>query len=270
MGMLEIVLLVCGAVIFILSFVIPVTKNELSQETRELLQDEIKKLVQAEMEQVNSRVDGAVDEAIEYAMEKTERSLERLSNEKIMAVSDYSDTVLQEIHKNHEEVMFLYDMLNDKHTSLKNTVAQVNKTVKTVEQTKKEAEDAVNSFKELTPQTTVSADQTLGQPENEAMKNQVKYPTFETINYRKAAEDATDTAAQDDGLKTYRNNEDLDSIRPARRKAAEASAKQADKPDKKEEILRLYEQGMENMQIARKMGIGVGEVRLIIDLYKKS
>ena len=48
--------------------------------------------------------------------------LERVTNEKIMAVNEYSDTVLEEINKNHKEVLFLYDMLNDKHDNLKNTV----------------------------------------------------------------------------------------------------------------------------------------------------
>lgn len=94
-----------------------------------------------------------VDEAIGYAVEKTERSLERLTNEKIMAVNEYSDTVLQEIHKNHEEAMFLYDMLNDKHDNLKNTVSEVNRTVKEVEQTKQEAEAVVYSFLQMNPES---------------------------------------------------------------------------------------------------------------------
>ena len=59
--------------------------------------------------------------------------LERLTNEKIMAVNEYSDTVLQEIHKNHEEAMFLYDMLNNKHANIKDTVSKMDKAVKAAE-----------------------------------------------------------------------------------------------------------------------------------------
>ncbi|MDE6924799.1 MAG: hypothetical protein K2P59_05985 [Acetatifactor sp.] len=152
MSIMEIVLLVAGGIVFTLSFMIPVKKDEGSEEARGLAKDEIKALVSEELEAVRGHVDDVVEEAVTYSIEKTERSLERLSNEKIMAVNEYSDTVLAEIHKNHEEVMFLYDMLNDKHINLKNTVSEVNRTVKEVKETKKEAEEVVNTFQRLAPE----------------------------------------------------------------------------------------------------------------------
>ena len=97
--------------------------------------------------QAQGKITDIVDETITYAMEKTERSMDRLTNEKMMAVNEYSDTVLSEINKNHQEVVFLYDMLNDKHENLKNTVTEVEKTAKEVRQTVKDAE--INA-KELT------------------------------------------------------------------------------------------------------------------------
>ena len=36
----------------------------------------------------------------------------------------------------------------------------------------------------------------------------------------------------------------------------------------REEILRLYEEGRDSVAIAKKLGLGVGEVRLILGLYK--
>ena len=155
MDMMEIVLLVAGCGVFILSFLIPMKNEESSEETRGLAKEEIKALVSEELEAVRGHVDDVVEEAVTYSIEKTERSLERLSNEKIMAVNEYSDTVLAEIHKNHEEVMFLYDMLNDKHINLKNTVSEVNRTVKEVKETKKEAEEVVNTFQRLAPETVI-------------------------------------------------------------------------------------------------------------------
>lgn len=134
MEMTEIVLLAAGGIIFILSFLIPDKKGEVSEQSRALAKSEIADMVSNEMESIKGQVDDAVEEAVTYAMEKTERSLERLSNEKIMAVSEYSDTVLSEIHKNHEEAMFLYDMLNSKHSNLKETVSTVDRTVKEVEE----------------------------------------------------------------------------------------------------------------------------------------
>ena len=130
MEITEIVLLIAGGIIFILSFLIPEKKGEVSAQSKDLAKEEIADMVSREMESIRGQVDGVLEEAVTYAMEKTERSLERLSNEKIMAVNEYSDTVLSEIHKNHEEAMFLYDMLNSKHTNLKNTVSEIDRTVK--------------------------------------------------------------------------------------------------------------------------------------------
>ncbi len=151
---MEIILLAAGAVIFILSFFIPERKTEVSGQSRELAKEEVAALVGREMENVRGHLDDVVDEAISYAMEKTERSLERLSNEKIMAVNEYSDTVLAEIHKNHEEAMFLYDMLNSKHANLKDTVSVVNKTVK-------KAEEAVTGLQRLTPEVVTAGNETV-------------------------------------------------------------------------------------------------------------
>ena len=94
-----------------------------------------------------------VDEAVGYAEEKTERTLERISNEKIMAVGEYSDTVLEEINKNHKEVMFLYDMLNDKQSGLNETIKKAEevseKASKTSDELAKKTEELVKAAETL-------------------------------------------------------------------------------------------------------------------------
>ncbi len=220
MSTMEIVLLIAGGIIFVLSFVLPVKKEEVSSGTKELAKEEIKTMVLEEMENVKGHVEDVVEEAVTYAMEKTERSMERLSNEKIMAVNEYSDTVLQEIHKNHEEVMFLYDMLNDKHKNLKNTVTEANKTVKEVEAT-------VNTFQKLTPESVTLEEEPVI---TEAVQEEAKPWNDKATVYVSEEEDAG------------RNSN--------------------------EKILELYKQGKSNVVIAKELGLGVGEVKLVIDLYK--
>ena len=99
-------------------------------ELYQLTQEKLQELLQEEMKNVRSQVADAVDETVHYSMEKTERGLERLTNEKMTAVSEYAQTVLEDIHKNHEEVMFLYDILNNKHENLKETATEVSMAVK--------------------------------------------------------------------------------------------------------------------------------------------
>lgn len=226
MGALEIILLIAGAIIFVLSFILPQSKEEISDGTKELAKEEIKTMVLQEMDNVKVHVDDVVDEAVEYAVEKTERSLERLTNEKIMAVNEYSDTVLQEIHKNHEEVMFLYDMLNSKHVNLKNTVSEVNRTVKEAEETKREAEAAIAQNKAVVPEIPEAA---------EVLEEEPKPVESENAN-------AMDISFTQDTEGEGRNSN--------------------------EKILELYRQGKSNVAIAKELGLGVGEVKLVIGLYK--
>lgn len=256
--MIEIILLIAGAIVFILSFLIPVGEGKNRAEAAPLAREEIRDMVSREMDSVKGHVDEVVEEAVTYAMEKTERSLERLSNEKIMAINEYSDTVLAEIHKSHEETMFLYDMLNSKHTNLKNTVSEVNRTVK-------EAEEAVNSFQRLTPgpdarsksETAETAEERSQKPAA-AAGEQVRKPA--------GAGEQTPKAA-------FVRAAEEQMAREIRETGAEPSQTGGDRQEKESRtnsnarILALYGEGKNDVQIARELGLGVGEVKLVIGLF---
>ena len=126
-----------GAGALAASFIIP-AKSENEDTAQQIDVELIRSIIEKEMADAKERVAEVVDETLDYAVEKTERSCERISNEKIMAISEYSETVLADINKSHQEVMFLYDMLNDKHNNLKETIKHVDKTAK-------EAEEAANA-----------------------------------------------------------------------------------------------------------------------------
>lgn len=219
MGAVEIVLLIAGGMIFILSFILPEQKEKMTDETRKQYQGEIKELVTEEIGSAKSRIDDMVDETVTYSIEKAERSLERISNEKIMAVGEYSDTVLNEIDKSHKEILFLYDMLSDKHNEVKNTVSEVTKTVRAAGQAAAETEQESNADKE--PESTF----TVLQPA--AVLESGTAPDLSFI--------VTD---EENG----QNNNDR--------------------------ILEMHSQGKSNVAIARELGLGVGEVKLVIDLFK--
>lgn len=137
MNWLEVALLVFGVGAFAGSFLIREKTRERDEE-QTIDPELIRSVIDKEMQDAKVRVTEVVDETLEYAVEKTERASERISNEKIMAINEYSETVLADINKSHQEVMFLYDMLNDKHNNLKETVKHVDKTAK-------EAEEAANA-----------------------------------------------------------------------------------------------------------------------------
>lgn len=138
--MIEIVLIIIGGVIFLLGYFLPAGKKDADEEVQLISEAEIRKLVEGETETVREKVSDIVDETIGYSIEKTERAMERVANEKIMAVNEYSDTVLEEINKNHKEVTFLYDMLNDKHDTLMADIGQANQIAEEIRQTIRDAE----------------------------------------------------------------------------------------------------------------------------------
>lgn len=232
MGILEIVLLIAGVIIFTGSFFLPLGGEKNTGIDQKAAKEEIHGLVEEEMNNVRSKMQDKMEETSEDAIEKAERALERLTNEKIMAVNEYSDTVLQEIHKNHEEAMFLYDMLNSKHANIKDTVSKMDKAVKAVENKTLENKTAEN--KAAAEKT--ATDKTAG-----------------TVAEEKKAD-----ASQTETLIQPENSPEIGFMGETVQEGQ----------NNNEKILEMHKQGKSTVAIAKELGLGVGEVKLVIDLYK--
>lgn len=237
MGILEIGLLIAGIIIFTGSFFLPLGGEKNAAIDKNAAKEEIHGLVEEEMNTVRSKMQDKMEETSEDAIEKAERSLERLTNEKIMAVNEYSDTVLQEIHKNHEEVMFLYDMLNSKHANIKDTVSKMDKAVKAAENKTVENKTAENK----TAENKVAADKTAADK------------TVGTV-----AEEKTADTSQTESLIQPENSPEIGFMGETVQEGQ----------NNNEKILEMHRQGKSTVAIAKELGLGVGEVKLVIDLYK--
>ncbi len=134
----EIVLIIAGILAVILGYLIP-NGHGVDSADVELTEQIINEMVRKAVQNSQGQIDDLLDECMEDAINKAERAMDRVTNEKMSAISEYSDTVMNDIHKNHDEVMFMYDMLNDKHKNLRNTVSEVTRTAKEVKQTAEEA-----------------------------------------------------------------------------------------------------------------------------------
>ena len=199
MTTLEILLLILGAVIFIASFIVPESKSELDAADKQLTQEKLQELLQEEMKNVRSQVADAVDETVHYSMEKTERGLERLTNEKMTAVSEYAQTVLEDIHKNHEEVMFLYDMLNNKHENLKETATEVSMAVKEASVKVSELDAARAAEPEIDPDQPIEPvmeDARTGEPIVEENFEPISLSGIEKLKRREDSLHEMDKAAE--------------------------------------------------------------------------
>ena len=242
MGILEIGLLIAGIIIFTGSFFLPLGGEKNTGIDKKAAKEEIHGLVEEEMNTVRSKMQDKMEETSEDAIEKAERSLERLTNEKIMAVNEYSDTVLQEIHKNHEEVMFLYDMLNSKHANIKDTVSKMDKAVKAAENKTAENKAAENKTVEnKTAENKAAADKTAVDKTAGTMAEEKTADTSQTESLIQP-ENSPEIGFMGETVQEGQNNN--------------------------EKILEMHRQGKSTVAIAKELGLGVGEVKLVIDLYK--
>lgn len=175
MSAAEIILIIIGVAIFLLGYLMPARKKDLDEEVQLISEDEVRKMVTGEVEHVKDRIADIVEETVDYSIEKAERAMERVTNEKIMAVNEYSDTVLEEINKNHKEVVFLYDMLNDKHDNLMSIINEATIASDEIKQTAKDAEITAHEASdriEAVLQTADEAEETIRAAENAAIKVQ--------------------------------------------------------------------------------------------------
>ena len=274
MNITELILLIFGGIVFTVSFFLPSGGKKEKDGISKADEEEIKAIIGREVEEAKTQISDIVDETITYSMEKTERSMERLTNEKIMAVNEYSDTVLEQINKNHKEAVFLYDMLNDKHENLKSTVSEAVKTASEVKQTVKDAEVTAREAKEQ----AVEIKEQIPAPVPEKEFVPIQAPRVEVTDGSATAE--IEKEPEKPKRKTTRK------VKPE----ASASKEEAVDPEKTEKaskvdlsmaapgktggrnsnerILELHKAGKSNMAIAKELGLGIGEVKLVIDLFE--
>ena len=166
------ILLLIGVVFMIGSFFVTekLSPSELNQ-IAELSEEELKRIIDRGLKNAETRIEDAIDEQVDQSSEKVDRSLEKVTNDKIMAISEYSDTVIESMNKTHNEIMFLYSMLNDKHTELTGMAADLQrlaadvrsleeKAPLTAPQAASERAAAVSAASAVTPVSVETADTT--------------------------------------------------------------------------------------------------------------
>lgn len=228
------ILFLIGVVFMIGSFFVTekLSPSELNQ-IAELSEEELKRIIDRGLKNAETRIEDAIDEQVDQSSEKVDRSLEKVTNDKIMAISEYSDTVIESMNKTHNEIMFLYSMLNDKHTELTGMAADLQRL----------AAD-VRSLEEKAPLTAPQA-----APERAATVSAASAVTL--VPVEKADTTGRETAAA-----------------PAEQKEEMPETEETKQEGLHAEILKLKKLGMTEVQIAKKLGIGIGEVRLVNGLYR--
>ncbi|MCR5747165.1 MAG: hypothetical protein K6G03_05615 [Lachnospiraceae bacterium] len=227
MTIIEILLLIAGAVIFALGFFIPEKSTGLKSTEKEekAFAGKLKEITSAELKDAERKVRDIVNEEVSSAHDSSVRSMEKITNEKIMAINEYGKTVTDEIERNHKEVVFMYDMLNDKTTDIKNTIRK---------------------YEALEKKGAKASNQAVKKPEP-AKNNEKKTENAEVIHIPKMFASADMKLPETTG--STADNKAVKEVSPTNN-----------------EIIRLHNEQVADIDIAKKLGIGVGEVRLAISL----
>lgn len=247
MAVLEAVMAICGILCIIVSFMIP---EEQENETAAVQVPA--SLSEKQKEEIRRQVNELVSEELNAINERTEASLDKISNTKILEMNDYADTVMGEINKSHNEAVFLYDMLNEKAKEVKNTVKDVN--------------IAKHEVKKLQGDIYSDTQNTASGILKSNMEGNVRDIAKERLTelVKQSDERAKNSEA---GSKSENQAHKLKAI-------VNGDCEEMAEPDNLEDgspesIMYLYKHGMTVRDIAKKLEIGVGEVSLIIGLHEK-
>lgn len=235
MTAIEVALLLIGVVFILGSFFIieKLSPSELSRVS-ELSEDELRIVMDRELETAGAKISDMADQAVDLSMNQIQRKMEKDTNEKIMAISEYSDLVMEKLQKINNEVTFLYSMLGDKHAELNASMAQLN--------------DLILECQSVQAQTEAA---------------QLQYQESQNHPMKDAGEKEPDKASEEAGrMKQPEAAEGRTEPDPAEEPDTESSA------SAKETILERYRAGEDLRDVARDLGLGYGEVKLIVELYK--
>lgn len=231
-----VVLIILGIICVVLSFVLAEKLDEKRTGGEAGISEEALQLfLETNKESLGKSLLAHAEKTQESIMDDVTKELNRLSNEKIMAVDEFSDTVLEKISQNHSEVIFLYNMLNEKEKELKEVLASINKV------SKKSVVNLENSEEKAATQKDT---------DNKAAKS----------NGNKGNQSGTASRKRNKAASASKADKDISVELSNLDKKKEAHTR--------EEILALHENGKSVTDIAQELQMGKGEIKLIIDLYQ--
>lgn len=212
---LEICLVIIGLICVACSFLF--SEHLMAQDMKEEMIGGVN-VASVTEEIVKREVEAEVANVIDNKIEEMEVRIDKITTEKIMALGDYSSDIQDKISQNHDEVMFLYNMLNDKEEVLKNTIRDI--------------EAVKASVKKMAIVNDVAKDVTKKEPEAIKEVEKAEVPKAEVKTTEKTG-----------------------------------SIRKREISNNNQMILDLYAKGKSNIEIAKELGLGIGEVRLVIDLF---
>ena len=260
-----------------------------SQEKEKIAEEIRAKVLSNEsIEKVMSKVEkGFTDKLSAIAENKIEESDDRLSeisNNKMLAINEMSGQLIEKIEQNHKEVIFLYDMLNEKSDNLKDFSAKVEGLRKELENEEKriktlnhDLDDKIVKVKEVRQTVIARPAKTMPVQQEKTEKastgiERVKAASVNVTNVDNTQADNLVQMQKKEKDETVQNADDkieLDQDEIKEVKVIQVKSESKAELSTNDKILKMKEEGKSIIEISKALGMGQGEVRLILGLFDK-
>ena len=296
MDIIVIICLIIGVACIGASFFIK-EKADIDNHEKEKIAEEIRgrALSEDSIKKVMTRVEkGFSDKLSAISEDKLGGFADKMSeiaNDKMLAINDMSGQLIEKIEQNHKEVIFLYDMLNEKSDYLKDFSAKIDGLRHELEREEERIKALNNDIDDKLVKVKEVRQTVIAKPGNPVAAKQEKSRRVPTgIEQARAANKPAEVPAQAKNLvKMKKEVEDIPSDINDIFEADERDIfKDAEVPEITEEIdeidlspeiteelstndkiLKMHSEGKSVMEISKELGMGQGEVQLILGLYGK-
>lgn len=239
MTVFDVSMVILGLVLIGVSFFF--TEKAASKGKKEEMTNSIKGLDEDRLLAIQNTVEDNLVKISEAIVVKTENNLNKVTNEKIMAISDYSEQIIGKIEQNHMEVVFLYNMLNEKETSLKENYCR--------------NENSNNYGNRYNDENQTTDKDAIGS----VLDNQTDLNNSTDVdNHIKPTKDVQGISDDEAAMLV-----DMDYSH------YEHEFTEEDKQNNNQEIIKLYAEGKSITEIAKTLDLGKGEVSFVLNLYKQ-
>lgn len=296
MDIIVIICLIIGVGCIGASFFIK-EKADIDNHEKEKIAEEIRgrALSEDSVKKVMTRVEKGFSEKLSAISEDKlggfADKMSEIANDKMLAINDMSGQLMEKIEQNHKEVIFLYDMLNEKSDYLKDFSAKIDGLRHELEREEERIKALNNNLDDKMIKVKEVRQTVIAKPVAPVEVKQEKSRRVPTgIEQAKAAIKPAEVPAQAKNLvKMKKEVEDIPSdINDIFDTDERDIFKDAEVPEITEEIdeidlspelteelstndkiLKMHSEGKSVMEISKELGMGQGEVQLILGLYGK-
>ncbi len=296
MDIIIILCMIAGIALIGASFIIKEGSGIDTQEKEKIAEEIRSKALSAEslknvMNKVEKDFTGKLSDIAEDKLVSSADHMAEITNNKMLAINEMSGQLIEKIEQNHKEVIFLYDMLNEKSDNLKDFSAKVDGLRKELESEEKrikalnhDLDDKIVKVKEVR-QTVITKSANTAPTHKE--KQQLTSTNVEKVKVNETINNTVPTQAH--SLVQMQNKEEIAvkaELITEQTKSEKQTVKETEISEVKQQvtgevvrnesteelstndkILLMKEEGKSVLEISKTLGMGQGEVQLILGLY---